>query len=104
MGKYRKKPVEIEAIQLTEYNWDEIKAFCETHRSPGDSYDIDTFCPAGDNVLWADRGIKAELWNKLHSTWVGVKMNHWIIKGVQGEFYPCDPEGFEASYEAVKDS
>lgn len=25
----------------------------------------------------------------------------WIIQGVQGEFYPCKPDIFEATYEAV---
>lgn len=25
----------------------------------------------------------------------------WIIKGVQGEFYPCKPDIFEATYEPV---
>ncbi len=25
----------------------------------------------------------------------------WIIKGVQGEFYPCKPDIFEKTYEAV---
>lgn len=25
----------------------------------------------------------------------------WILRGVQGEFYPCQPEIFEATYEAV---
>lgn len=28
----------------------------------------------------------------------------WIIRGVQGEFYPCKPDIFEATYEAVEDS
>jgi hypothetical protein len=27
----------------------------------------------------------------------------WIIKGVQGEFYPCKPEIFLATYERVAD-
>lgn len=27
----------------------------------------------------------------------------WIIKGVQGEFYPCKPEIFKATYEPVGD-
>lgn len=27
----------------------------------------------------------------------------WIIKGVQGEFYPCKPDIFEATYEPVTD-
>jgi hypothetical protein len=25
----------------------------------------------------------------------------WIIRGVKGEFYPCKPDIFEATYEAV---
>ena len=25
----------------------------------------------------------------------------WIIRGVKGEFYPCKPDVFEATYEAV---
>ena len=29
--------------------------------------------------------------------------NDWIIKGVQGEFYPCKPDIFEATYEKVKE-
>ena len=28
----------------------------------------------------------------------------WIIKGVKGEFYPCKPDIFEATYEAVPDA
>ena len=26
----------------------------------------------------------------------------WIIKGVKGEFYPCKPDIFEATYEQVE--
>ena len=26
----------------------------------------------------------------------------WIIKGIKGEFYPCKPEIFEATYERVE--
>jgi len=29
------------------------------------------------------------------------KPGWWIIQGVQGEFYPCDPDIFEVTYEAV---
>ena len=28
--------------------------------------------------------------------------NDWIIKGVKGEFYPCKPDIFEATYEEVR--
>lgn len=27
----------------------------------------------------------------------------WIIKGIKGEFYPCKPEIFEATYEPVEE-
>ena len=27
----------------------------------------------------------------------------WIIKGVQGEFYPCKPDIFAATYEPVEE-
>ena len=30
-----------------------------------------------------------------------VNLFDWIIRGVQGEFYPCKPDIFEATYEAV---
>lgn len=101
MARFRKKPVEIEAIQLTEYNWDELFEFCGTHPSSGHDYDIPTLCPIGTYSQSDDPEVKAEVWDKLHSTWVGVKEGQWIIKGVQGEFYPCDPDVFEASYEPV---
>jgi len=29
-------------------------------------------------------------------------LGDWIIKGVKGEFYPCKPDIFEATYEEVK--
>ena len=28
--------------------------------------------------------------------------NDWIIKGIAGEFYPCKPNIFEATYEAIE--
>ncbi len=29
------------------------------------------------------------------------ELGDWIIKGVKGEFYPCKPDIFEATYEPV---
>jgi hypothetical protein len=31
-----------------------------------------------------------------------VRDGDWIIKGVKGEFYPCKPDIFDATYEAVE--
>ncbi len=30
------------------------------------------------------------------------KVGDYIIKGIQGEFYPCKPDIFEQSYESVE--
>jgi hypothetical protein len=31
-----------------------------------------------------------------------VSQGDWVIKGVAGEFYPCKPDIFDATYEEVK--
>ena len=33
---------------------------------------------------------------------MSASVGHWIIKGVQGEFYPCKPDIFKATYEEVE--
>ena len=30
---------------------------------------------------------------------LNASLNDWVIKGVKGEFYPCKPDIFEATYE-----
>lgn len=35
--------------------------------------------------------------------WVRVRPGDWIICGVQGELYPCDPAVFEQTYELVQE-
>lgn len=101
--RYRTKPFEIEAKQY-HHGMDEfydMQRWCGTHRSSGDEWDIPNF----DNVQnwWPDAepDIVAVVWDKLHDTWVGVKDGQYIIKGMKGEFYPCDPDVFKAKYEPV---
>ena len=60
MSKYRKRPVVVEAVQLTE------------------RAEIDTL----EGVMVGQPG-------------------DWLITGVAGEQYPCKPDVFEATYEAV---
>lgn len=43
------------------------------------------------------------IWDKLHDTEVKFEPGDWIIKGLKGEFYPCKPDVFEASYELVQE-
>jgi len=80
--RYRKKPVEIEAIQ-----WN----------GTGERH----------NLLrqWTNGNVSLVTGGKLlcHSLegQVYASIDDWIIKGVQGEFYPCKPDIFTETYEPV---
>lgn len=86
MSLYRKKPVIVEAMQLTPLSIDEAEAFVG-----GDA----GTCPehARSTCL-----VIATLEGPMHAS-----MSDWIIKGVKGEFYPCKSDIFEATYERVAD-
>lgn len=86
--RFRKKPVEIAAIQYTGYNWKDVAFFCGDWKG--------TDCPI------AVRGANTD--DMLIRTLEGVMncpVGHWVIKGLAGEFYPCRPDIFEQSYEEV---
>ena len=86
MTKYRKKPVVVEAWQLTEEN---IEA--------GIPDWIDT-----DQVsIFGGANAFAEI-HTLEGT-MQASYGDYIIKGVKGEFYPCKPDIFEQTYEKVED-
>ncbi len=79
MAKFRKKPVVIEAIQLTGKNDAEIVAFCPTAVDPEEK-DARMIIPTLEGNMYC-------------------MLYDWIIKGVNGEFYPCKPDIFEKTYE-----
>jgi hypothetical protein len=81
--RFRKKPVEIEAVRWTGENGGEIAAFITTGE-------------------WADPA--ASDGHLLIVTLEGpmrANVGDWIIRGVAGEFYPCKPDIFAATYEPV---
>jgi hypothetical protein len=39
------------------------------------------------------------VWNAPEKQWLNVPVGHWIIRGVSGELYPCNPDIFEKIYE-----
>jgi hypothetical protein len=92
MPKFRKKPVVIEATLWNGKNFDEVSNFI------GENY--------GHKVAYEDteeRAIKTG--NYLITTLEGImtaSAGDWIIKGVNGEFYPCKPDIFEKTYEPVE--
>lgn len=75
--QYRKKPVVIEAVQYTGDNGADIGLFVGyADRNENNQFVISTL----EGKMLADVG-------------------DYIIKGVQGEFYPCKPDIFEMTYE-----
>lgn len=83
--KFRKKPVEIEAIKFDGWNWAECYQFMSNEPllfpqvlEVREKIEIETL----EGTMTASRG-------------------DWIIKGVNGEFYPCKPDIFEKTYEVV---
>ena len=84
--------VEIEATQFTGENWDEMTSWTE-----------DSFRPARVIALTHEGlPLTGEVFDKLHSAWIGVAPGQWIVRGVKGEYYPCDDETFHWKYEEVK--
>lgn len=93
--KFRKKPVVIEAVRWTGLNIEEVMPFF------GDISKLPN--PEG----WVTPGIG-------HTPGMGTldiptlegmmiaSAGDWIIKGIKGEFYPCKPDIFEATYEQVE--
>ena len=83
--RFTKKPVTIEAIQWTGKNLREVIAFTD-----GPS---DTPMEACADMVARD-GLKIyTLEGKMLAN-----VGDWIIRGVKGEYYPCKPDIFEATY------
>jgi hypothetical protein len=88
-GRYRKKPVEVGAIQWTGGNLAEVLMFT------GPAF----FGAVAAEDRDGDPDMTAEVYDKLHGTWVHVYDGQWIIRGIQGELYPCAADVFAATYE-----
>lgn len=92
--RYRKKPVEITAIQWTGDNEQDVIAFTGSGK----------FAALDPEDRTDDPELTAEVFagDELHNTWVGVYTGQWIIRGAQGELYPCAADVFAATYEPVE--
>ena len=82
--KYRKKPVVIEAMQFTEETKDQVFNFVRC------------------NSVAEFKNREPVLRIQTLEGDMTARFGDWIIKGVQGEFYPCKPDIFEQTYERVE--
>ena len=94
MAKFRKKPVVIDAIQLTE------ELFWETYDSKEPIFGQFTFSGSYNPTNRTVGNVYIAI-STLEGT-MRADLNDWLIKGIKGEFYPCKPDIFENSYEPAE--
>ena len=81
--KYRKRPVEVEVLQWTGNNFSDMRRFTGWYAEVFAS-------PEGSCLLV----------RTMEGNYVA-KPGDYIIRGVQGEFYPCKADVFTETYEEV---
>lgn len=113
MPKFRKKPIEVEAVRYGKEengSWYSEAVYDVARFMWG--YDgarqltevevVDVLRPTG---LWdPPENAELEMWDGVaHGKWLPLTLGDWVIKGVNGEFYPCKPDIFEATHEQVNE-
>lgn len=106
--RYRKKPVEIDAVQFRGdlsspeahaiYRWIEDNTL--------GSFDVNELWNDPGTFSWPASGVSIDARDgrMVIATLEGghwVDLDDWIIRGLRGEFYPCKPDIFEATYAPV---
>ncbi len=85
--KFRKKPIVIEAMQFN--GFEDYLAISEWMKAAGDTW-----------ALAGEIGYSTpEMYINTLEGRMSAQPSDWIIRGVKGEFYPCKPNIFEATYE-----
>jgi hypothetical protein len=83
--RFRKRPVVIEAMRFTPETGAEVWEWASSKPMKDAAGKV-----IGLRIYTLEGDMKADF-------------GDWIIRGVKGEFYPCKPDIFEATYEAVTD-
>lgn len=95
--KYRKKPIVVEAVLWDGCNHREMYNFLESKNSN------DNMNSFGNNFYidynWVVGGLIIKTLEGEHIA----KIGDYIIKGINGDFYPCKPDIFENMYEKVEE-
>ena len=101
MAIYKKRPVEVEARQLVgdDSAYHDIYKWIEANT-------MGSFDPETETLPFSGVSIDPATGYILIATLEGImeaQPGDYVIRGVQGEFYPCKPHIFEATYDYVKD-
>lgn len=100
--KVRKKPVVVEAVQWNKTNVVEVYNFLEDENVQA-QFEVKA---EGKNFYIKFENGPCQLGTLMIKTLEGehkASVGDYIIKGVNGEFYPCKPDIFEKTYDVVKE-
>ena len=89
MKKYVKKPIEVEAIQITSDNLLELRNFLVNNDTAYGCIEFDFIGAITVTIETLEGDMEAH-------------EGDYIIKGIRGELYPCRKDIFEETYEEVK--
>jgi hypothetical protein len=78
------KKVRIQGVQWTGENVEEIEQF------------------VGEDKFYECSG-EIQLYNVLEEQWINCPKQHYVLRGLKGEFYPCEEEALFAKYIVVND-
>jgi len=95
MPRFRKKPVVVDAIRVKDifhmaaHDWDGLPDWAsKTH---------------GITKGWTIQFAPPRIYINTLNGKVVADIDEWLVRGVTGELYPCKPDIFEQTYEAVED-
>jgi hypothetical protein len=97
--RYRSRAAEIEAVQWTRDNTDQVEKFTLVRRTFEHGSDGEVSCFQRES--FADVG---SIWNETNNSWQQVKVGDFVIRGGSGKYYSCDPAAFHEVYEPTRTS
>jgi hypothetical protein len=89
--KVRKKPVVVDAILWMGGDYSCLDEFCGRNWTRADAVDMS----------YEDQE-QVVLWNTKERQYLHCPTGHWVIRGIDGELYPCSPDVFDRTYEPLK--
>lgn len=88
----RKKPVTVRAVQWNGDNLTDVQELVGRYfRDP----------TVAETLTNPD--LTGYVYDRKHSSWIGVTDKQWVIEGVEGEFYPIDPNVLANTYDILDD-
>ena len=105
MPKFRKKPIEIEARQCIGSSAEAMSVYQWVESSTLGSFE--PMWRIEGREPWPKSGVSIDPRDgrMIIATLEGghwVDLGDWVIRGVNGEFYPCKPDIFDKTYEPVE--